>query len=252
MSANMTDIATPPHAVFRHTEHNLVSSMIQRHPEEVDHPSPTHGPEAMRELVRDYVSALHAAYLDHTRHLPAGERGRLPLVAAPRITVIAAATQSLHLLATSDDLPQPHGPEVQVFDDHLGVTWSLRFYDASVLPALGLLDDDPGAVRRALGVDDTIYHLTVDVGGGLGPHHAQHSGVALANQHARTSRDLEHLRHALPQHARLVDELAVCVRSGLPRASALLAAELTEHRVSLPPDTAALKALAAVLDDITR
>lgn len=207
----------------------------------------------MRQLVRDYVLALHGAYLDHTRHLPAGERGRLPLVAAQRVTVVAAATRQLHLLATTDHLPTPQGPEVEIVEDYLGLSWVLRFFDPSVLPALGLLqDDEPAEVRRVLGVDDTLYHLAVDVGGGLGPHHAQHSGVALANQHAKTSRDLDRLRNSLPRLTATVDELGVCVRSGLPQASALLAAELTGHRVSLPPGTSALEALAAVLDDVTR
>lgn len=249
----MTYAPTPTHEVFRHPEHKSVSVLATGHSEDVATDTPPAGPEAMRELVREYVHVLHAAYLDHTQHLPAGERGRLPLVAAPRVTVVAAAAQRLHLLATSEHLPRPHGPEVEVSDDHLGVAWSLRFYDASVLPALGLLDGDESAtLRRALGVDDTIYHLAVDVGGGLGPHHAQHSGVALANQHARTSRDLERLRHALPRRAQLVDELAVCVRSGLPQASALVAAVLTDDRVRPTGDASPLEVLAAVMEDLER
>lgn len=207
----------------------------------------------MRELVRDYVSALHTTYLDHVRHLPPAERGGLPLVAAREVTVIAAAAHRLHLVATTDALPAVHGPEVEVTDGYLGVGWIVRFYDPSVMPELGLLArDDPADVRRALGVADTLYHLTVDVGGGLSVHHAQHTGVALANQHSKAGRDLDRVRRALPQEAGTVDELGVCVRNGLDRASALLAADLTAGRVALDRGTPAASCLAAVLEDLIR
>ncbi len=210
-------------------------------------------PEAMRDLVRDYVSALHATYLDHVRHLPPAERGTLPLVAARQVTVIAAAAQRLHLLATTDRLPALQGPEVEFTDHCQGVTWTVRFYDPSVLPDLGFLaEDSPDDVRRVLGVSDTVYHLAVAVGGGLDTHNALHSGVALANQHAKTVRDLDNLRRALPQRARIVDELGACVRNGLDRASALLAADLTSGRVAPDPGTPAAQCLQAVLDDATR
>lgn len=209
-------------------------------------------PEAMRDLVSDYVRAVHTTYLDHVRHLPPAERGALPLVAAREVTVIAAAAQRLHLLATTDSLPALHGPEVEFTDDYLGVTWTVRFYDPSVLPDLGLLaDDSPDDVRRVLGVADTVYHLAVAVGGGLSAHHAQHSGVALANQHAKTVRDLDRIRRALPQQVRGVDELGVCVRTGLDLAAALLAADLTAGRVVPAPGTPAAASLQAVLDDVT-
>jgi hypothetical protein len=209
-------------------------------------------PEAMRDLVRDYVGALHATYLDHVQHLPPAERAALPLVAAREVTVIAAAAHRLHLLATTDTLPAPHGPEVEVKDGHQGVRWTVRFYDPSVLPELGLLaeGDDPADVRRVLGVADTVYHLTVDVGGGLSGHHAQHSGVALANQHAKASRDLDRLRRAVPHQARTVDELGACVRNGLDRAAALLAADLTEGRVVPVAGTPAATCLDAVMEDL--
>lgn len=211
------------------------------------------GPEAMRDLVRDYVTAVHATYLDHVAHMSPGTRGALPLVAAGRLTVVVAAAQRLHLVATTDRLPAPQGPEVELRDEHRGVAWTVRFFDPSVLPALGLLpEDDPADVRRILGVSDTIYHLTVAVGGGLTGHHAQHTGVALANQHAKAVRDLERIRHALPRHERVVDELGDCARLGLDRAAALLAAELTSGRVVPEPGTPAASCLAAVLDDVTR
>lgn len=209
-------------------------------------------PEAMRDLVRDYVFTVHTTYLDHVRHLPPGERGALPLIAAGRITVIAAAARRLHLVATTDPLPTTHGPEVEFADDYSGVTWTVRFYDPSVLPDLGLVtDDSPDVVRRILGVSATVYHLAVAIGGGLGGHHAQHTGVALANQHARTVRDLDRIRRALPQQARGVDELGACVRAGLDLAAALLATDLTAGRVAPTPGTPAAASLRAVVDDVT-
>jgi hypothetical protein len=213
----------------------------------------TSGPEAMRDLVRDYVGTLHATYLDHAAHLAPAERGALPLVAAGRITVVAAAARRLHLVATTDPFPSPQGPEVSLADDYRGTSWAVRFYDASVLPELGILaDDSPTAVRRVLGISDTVYHLTVAVGGGLGGHHAQHSGVALANQHAKVFRDLDRVRRALPAQPALVDELRTSVRLGLDRACALLAAELTSGRVRPAPGTSAEECLAAVLQDVSR
>lgn len=208
----------------------------------------------MRELVRDYVRAVHTTYLDHVQHLPPAERGALPLVAASKVTVLAAAAQRLHLVATTDPLPATHGREVELVDEHQGISWTVRFYDPSVLPDLGLLaEDSPDDVRRVLGIADTLYHLTVAVGGGLSGHHAQHSGVALANQHAKTSRDLDQIRRALPLQLGLVDELGACVRMGLDRAAALLAAELTSGRVAADgggvPSAASLD---AVLVHLTR
>ena len=215
--------------------------------------TPAAGPEAMRELVRDYVRAVHTTYLDHVRHLPPAERGALPLVAAGHLTVVAAAAQRLHLVATTDRLPAAYGPEVELEDEHQGVVWRLRFYDPSVLADLGLLpEDSPEAVRRVLGVTDTVYHLTVAVGGGLSGHHAHHAGVALANQHAQVGRDLERLRRALPRRLGDVDELGACVRLGLDRAAALLATDLSAGRVAARVGASAVSSLGALLDDATR
>lgn len=207
----------------------------------------------MRDMVREYVYAVHTTYLDHVDHLPPGERGALPLVAAGAVTVVAAAAQRLHLVATTDPLPAPRGPEVELSDQHSGVTWTLRFFDPSVLPELGLLSlDTPEEVRRVLGIIDTVYHLTLAVGGGLSGHHAQHSGVALANQHSRVIRDLDRIRRALPRQQRTVDELGACARMGLDRAAALLAADLTSGRVAPEAGAPATSSLAAVLRDVTR
>lgn len=203
-------------------------------------------------MVREYVRAVHTTYLDHVRHLPPAERAALPLVAAADVTVIAAAAHRLHLVATTDPLPAPRGPEVEVVDEYEGTRWTLRFYDPSVLPELGILTDDaPDGVRRVLGVGDTVYHLTVAVGGGLTGHHAQHSGVALANLHTKTARDIDRLRAALPRQVGLVEELGTCVRVGLDRAAALLTADLTAGRVTPAPGSTAHACLEAVLREVT-
>lgn len=210
-------------------------------------------PEQMRAIVQDYVRSVHVAYLDHARHLPPGERGRLPLVVAGRLSVVAAAGRELHLIGTTDVLPPPRGQEVELTDEHDGTGWRLRFFDPSVLPQLGLLaSETPEEVRRALGIGDVVYHLTVGVGGGLTSHHAQHSGVALANRHAASARDLERVRRAHPRDEALVGELETCVRVGLHRAAALLARELTSGRVDVPVGTPAEASVAAVLADDRR
>lgn len=213
---------------------------------------PGAGPEAVRTAVRDYVWTVHTTYLDHVRHLPPGELASLPLVAARHVTVAAAASRGLHLVATTQELPAPVGPEVALTDEHRGTRWTVRFYDPSVLPALGVLpgrEDERTQVRRSLGIVDTVYHLELSTGGGLSGHHAQHSGVALANQHAQVVRDVDRLRVALPRQADLVDELAACARLGLDRSAAFLATELTSGRFVPHGGTQAAACLAAVLRD---
>jgi hypothetical protein len=207
-------------------------------------------PEEMRRIVQDYVRAVHVAYLDQARHLPPGERARLPLLTADRLTVVAAAGRDLHLVATTDPLPPPGGQEVELVEEHDGTTWTLRFYDPTVLPQLGILaDESPETVRQALGITDVVYHLSVSVGGGLTGHHAQHSGVALANRHSRTTRDLTRIRRAHPREEALVGELEACVRLGLHRAAALLTREITSGRIDLPAGTPADASVAALLAD---
>jgi hypothetical protein len=77
-----------------------------------------------------------------------------------------------------------------------------------------------------LGVADIVYHLSVSVGGGLTAHHAQHSGVALANQHAAAIRDGQSIRRSFPGRESLVDEFVVAERLGLDHAARLLAGEI--------------------------
>jgi hypothetical protein len=205
----------------------------------------------MRHLVREYVGVLHSTYLGHVAGLPPGQRAALPLLRAEEVTVVAAAARRLHLVATTDRLPRAHGPEVVLHDELPELSWSLRFYDPSVLPGLGTLaEDSPAEVRRTLGIADTVYHLAVAIGGGLDGHNALHSGVALANQHTRTVRDLDRLRHALPHRAAELDELADCLRLGLDRAGALLAAELTSGRVRPTTGATAASSLEAVVADV--
>jgi hypothetical protein len=202
-------------------------------------------PEDMRERLTDYVYALNKAYLTHIEMLAPAERASMPLASQSRITVAVAAARDLHIVATPDALPAPRGPEVENLDEYAGVSWSVRFFDASILPELGLVGasgDDPGAVRRVLGVADVIYHLSVSIGGGLTAHHAQHAGVALANQHAAAIRDGQKIRHAYPGREHLVDEFVIAERLNLVHAAHLLASEISGGRVAdQSADIAALR-----------
>jgi hypothetical protein len=76
--------------------------------------------------------------------------------------------------------------------------------------------------------------------------------VALANQHARAGRDLDRIRRALPRQAGVVDELGTCVRLGLDRAAALLAADLSGGRVVPEPGATASQCLDAMVADVSR
>jgi hypothetical protein len=184
------------------------------------------GPEAMRQQLADYVYALHKAYLTHLELLAPAERASMPLAAREGVTVAVAAARDLHLVATTDPLPAPRGQEVQLTDSFAGVTWAVRFFDASILPELGIVGasgDDPASVRRVLGVAEVAYHLSVSIGGGLTAHHAQHAGVALANQHAAAIRDGHAIRRYFAGREALVDEFVVAERLGLTHAARLLA-----------------------------
>jgi hypothetical protein len=193
-------------------------------------PSPLGSPEDARAQLREYVRALHHAYLAGARILAPGHRAALPLLAAPRITVAVAAARHLHVIAVTDALPAPRGQEVAVADELDGLTWTVRFYDPVVLPELGMIGEHEGPaaadVRRALGVAGVLYHLSVTAGGGLTAHHAQHAGTALVNEHAAAARDGESLRALLPRQAGLVDELIAAERLGLHHSVRLLAAAL--------------------------
>lgn len=193
-------------------------------------PAAERGPEAMRSAMADYVSSVHRAYLEASASLPPGERARLPLVAAGTFTVAAVGTRYLHVVATTDALPAPTGPEVSL-DCHEGdLAWQLRFFDPVVLPDLGLLDESqapqPQRIREILGLAGVVYHLTVPPGGGLTPHHALHSGTGLAHSHAAAARDYETLTALAPRQADLIAEMHAAETAGLQACAVLVAQHL--------------------------
>ncbi len=216
---------------------------------------PAGRPEDARAQLRGFVLALHQAYLGAARLLAPGERAALPLLAAQRITVVVAAARHLHVVATTDRLPAPRGQEVEETDELDGLRWSVRFYDPVVLPELGLIDEPgtpaPALVRRVLGISAVLYHLSVIPGGGLTPHHAQHAGTALANEHAARARDGETLRSLLPGKQDLVDEFVTAERLGLHHSLRLLAGALAgddprvAEAVAQPDDAAVRRAVLA-------
>jgi hypothetical protein len=194
-------------------------------------------PGQLRDAMGQFVAALHGAYLDQARLLPVGEQGSLPLLRADRLTVLAVGVRHLHVLATTAPLPAPQGPEVEVEDSLPGLAWKLRFFDPVVVPALGLVDEStgpqPAEVRRVLGVPDVVYHLSVSPGGGLTPHHAQHAGTGLANQHAAVFRDHDAIRAHAGARVELAEEYAVAERLGLHRAARLLALDIAPRDPAL-------------------
>lgn len=181
----------------------------------------------MRRAMADYVAAVHRAYLDATAGLAPGDRGRLPLVAAGSFTVAAVGAQNLHVIATTDRLPAPTGPEVELSGAEADLTWTLRFFDPVVLPALGLIDESAGSradeVRDLLGLGSVVYHLTVPPGGGLSAHHALHSGTGLAHTHAAATRDYDSITALLPGRELAIREMRAAESTGLVTSVLLLA-----------------------------
>ena len=197
----------------------------------------------MRQAMADFVAGVHEAYLAQARLLPPAEQARLPLLQAPRLTVAAAGARNLHVVATEEGFPAPVGQEVEVTGQTDGLAWSLRFFDPVVLPVLGLVAESAGPapeeVRRVLGIRTYLYHLVVEPGSQLTPHHATHAGTGLASAHAAATRDLEAIRAHAPNRQELVDELAGATTAGLVRAQALLA------RAIAPDDEGVAAAAAA-------
>jgi hypothetical protein len=188
------------------------------------------GPEQMRSAMADYVRALHRSYLDAGAPLPPADRARMPLLQAQSLTVAAVGTRYLHVIATTDPLPAPIGPEIGI-DDHLDdLEWTLRFFDPVVAPGLGLLDETeapaPDQVRHTLGIRSVVYHLTVPPGSGLTAHHALHAGTGLAHSHAAAERDYTTLVGLRPTQGPLIAEMHAAYVNALPRAHRLLACEL--------------------------
>jgi len=190
-------------------------------------------PGQLREAMAQFVSALHGAYLDQARLLAVGEQGALPLLRTDSLTVLAVGVRHLHVLATTSPVPAPRGPEVARPDSLPGLSWTLRFFDPVIVPALGLVDESEGPqageVRRVLGVPDVVYHLSVSPGGALTPHHAQHAGTGLANQHAALFRDHDAIRAHAGSRVALAEEYAVAERLGLHEATRMLAQRLAPH-----------------------
>lgn len=196
----------------------------------------TPAPEQMRTAMADYVRTAHEAYAQTASVLPPAVRGSLPLF-QDHFTVVAAGVGNLHVIATREMLPPPTGLEVAVEDELPSMRWTLRFFDPVVAPELGLIDEDGGEagaeVRRVLGISTHLYHLVVQPGAALGPHHAGHTGTGLANAHAAAARDFETLRHLVAFHVDLIDEMEGAARAGLPRAQALLAREIRPNDVAI-------------------
>ncbi len=184
----------------------------------------------MRSAMADYIRAVHEAYLDAADPLPPADRARLPLFTDRPFTVIAAGTRYLHVLATTDPLPEPVGQEVRIEDSANELNWSLRFYDPVVAPGLGLIDEadapQPTQVRDTLGVRTVLYHLSVPPGGGLTAHHAQHAGTGLAHSHAAADRDFTTMAGLQPANGELIAEMHAAHVNSMPNALRLLANEL--------------------------
>jgi hypothetical protein len=184
-------------------------------------------PEAMRGAMADYVRAVHQAYLDAARTLPPAEQARLPLIAAGDVTVLAVGARNLHVIATTEALPPPEGPEVELADALGPITWRLRFFDPVIVPALGLVDEtaeaQPQLIREVLGVRTVAYHLSVPPGGGLTGHHALHAGTGLAHAHAAAHRDFDSIAALATGDTDLVAELRGAAVAGLVSAQLLLA-----------------------------
>jgi len=201
------------------------------------------GPEQMRQAVAGYVAAIHRSYLAQADTFPPAVRGAMPLLAAGRISVAAAAARNLHLIATTEPLGPPRGQEVELAARDDGLAWTVRFFDPVVLPALGLVDETAEApafaeVRRLLGVATVLYHRTASPGSTFSPHNAAHVGTGLASGHTAAARDFEAIRERARGREDLVDELAGAAAAGLRRAQALLAA-------AIAPRDAVLAELAA-------
>jgi hypothetical protein len=197
------------------------------------------GPEAMRSALADYVRTVHQAYVSTGAGQPPAIRAAMRLFTG-ELTVVAAAARNLHVIATHQPLAAPRGAELAVDGEVDGLSWTLRFLDPVVLPSLGLIDESAGPafaqVRRAVGLSTHLYHLVVQPGSELTPHHAGHAGAGLAMDHLAEARDLESIRAAARGREALVDELEGAARAELPMAQALLAR-------AIAPDDAGVREL---------
>ena len=188
------------------------------------------GPEQLRQAMAGFVTEVHRTYRDEMRSMPPAVQGRLPLLCGGSFRVAAVGVRNLHVVATSEPLGAPGDGQVEVRGSVPPLEWTLRFFDVSVLPALGALNEDDGpavtGVRHALGISTWIYHLIVEPGSPLDGHRAMHVGAGLANAHAGTARDFEAMRRQAAGREELVDEMEAATTAGLRRAPAMLAAAI--------------------------
>lgn len=191
------------------------------------------GPEDMRRAVAGYVQEIHRSYVDTALTFLPAVQGRMPLLAARSLTVAAVATRNLHILATTEALGPLRGQEVALDAQYQSLSWQLRFFDVVVTPSLGLVVEDEGPafgpVLEALGVTTVVYHVVAQPGAGLSGHQAAHVGAGLANSHSSVARDFETIRSRASGRESLVDEMQGAAVAGLPRAHALLAAQIAPY-----------------------
>ncbi len=189
----------------------------------------------MRTAMAEYVRASHQAYVDASAHLAPADRQRLPLFSTRGFTVAAIGTRYLHVVGTQEDLPAPQGHEICLEDSIGELNWVLRFYDPTVIPGLGLIDESEGpaitAVHDALGLRSTLYHLSIPPGSGLSVHHAQHAGTGLAHSHSASIRDFDTLAALVPHKSELVLEMNSAYVNDLSNAHALLALAIAPNLV---------------------
>jgi hypothetical protein len=178
----------------------------------------------------EFVTEVHRTYRDEMRPMPPAVQGRLPLLSGGPFQVAAVGVRNLHVIATTESLGARGDGQVEVRGSVPPLEWTLRFYDVTVLPALGSLDESEGpavtGVRRALGISTWIYHLLVEPGSSLDGHRAMHVGAGLANSHAGAARDFDAIRRQAAGQEELVDEMEAAATAGLRRAQAMLAAAI--------------------------
>ena len=160
----------------------------------------------------------------------------------------AAGARNLHVIGTGERFPAPVGQEVEVAGEADGLAWGCASSTRWCCPCSAWsprpTGPAPEEVRRVLGVGTYLYHLVVEPGSQLTPHHATHAGTGLASAHAAAARELETIRAHAPGRQELVDELAGATTAGLVRAQALLARELApgDQAVAAATDPAAIRA----------
>lgn len=201
-----------------------------------------HDPKQTRLATADFVDSIHRAYVTEMRSLPPAAGPRLPLIAGGPFAVAAVGLYNLHIAATHDQLASCDDETIEISGSKPPLSWTLRFYDAGVLPALAKLDEsmEPAVdgVRRVLGIGGTVYHIVVQQGAMLDSHRAEHLGAGLANSHAAAVTDFAAMRRHAGGRDDLVDEMEAATIAGLRHCQRLLA-------TALAPDDAHVAEVAA-------